>query len=76
MSSNFAESVASIIDLNMIDARFASLTKEFIILYRQPVLSSILFKYRYSPGTYMNKVAIFIIAKIHTFYPFDLTIIM
>ena len=37
MSSNFAESVASIIDLNMIDARFASLTKEFIILSRQLV---------------------------------------
>ena len=46
MSFNFAEYVASIIGLNMTDVRFASLTKEFIILCRHLVPSEILFKYR------------------------------
>ena len=49
MSFNFAEYVASIIGLNMIDAHLASLTKEFIILCRQAIQSSILFKYELSP---------------------------
>ena len=45
-SSNFADVVGNITDLNMIDVRFASLIKEFIILCRQTVQSSILFKYK------------------------------
>ena len=69
MSFNFAEFAANTIDLNMIDVWFASLTKEFIIFSRQPIQSSILFKYRYSPGIH-KQGNIFIIARYILVYPF------
>ena len=53
MSSNFAEFVGGITDLNITDVRFASLIKEFIILCRQTVLSDIPFKYRLSQTNYI-----------------------
>ena len=49
MSFNFVDVAVNTIGLNMIDAQFARETKEFIILCRQTILSSILFKYELSP---------------------------
>ena len=75
MSFNFAEYVTSIIGLNMIDVRFASLTKEFIILCRQVIQSSILFKYRLSLeiAIYTRQSNYLIIARyLYLFYPFYL----